>query len=114
LASVSLTIRANPSSPPNDVVSTPSSTSTVYVNTFAVPSPTFGAAPGTMCQALAPASVNGPPSGRMPVGRFASNCVRPLGGAPMIAVLATPIVGGPCTGPSGVSGCGTLVPLMVW
>ena len=41
-----------------------------------------------MCHVLAPASVNGPPSGRIPVGRLASNWVSPLGGAPMIAVLA--------------------------
>ena len=86
----------------------------VYVNSLAVPSPTFGVLPGTMCHVLAPASVNGPPSGRIPVGRLASNWVNPFGGAPMIAVLATPMVGGPCTGPSASVGSGTLVPVMVW
>ncbi len=81
---------------------------------MAVPSPTLGVVPGTMCHVLAPASVNGPPSGRIPVGRFTSNCVSPFGGAPMICVLATPMVGGPCTGPSASLGAGALVPVMVW
>ena len=62
--------------------------------------------PGTMCHVLAPASVNGPPSGRMPVGRLASNCVMPFGGAPMIAVPVAPMVGGPWTGPSASTGFG--------
>ena len=37
----------------------PSSTSTVYLNTLAVPWPTCGVVPGTTCQVLSPASVNG-------------------------------------------------------
>jgi len=32
----------------------------------------------------------------------------------MICVLATPMVGGPCTGPSAALGAGALVPVMVW
>ena len=79
-----------------------------------VPSPTFGDVPGTMCHVRAPDSVKGPPAGRMPVGRFASNWVMPLGGAPMIAVLATPIVGGPWTGPSAVAGSEAGAPVSVW
>ena len=63
-----------------------------------------------MCHVLAPASVNGPPSGRIPVGRFASNWVNPLGGAPMIAVLATPIVGRALHRPLGLVGLGLAGP----
>ena len=65
-----------------------------------VPCPTCCSVPGTMCHVLAPTSVNGPPSGNTPVGRFTSNCVSPFGGAPTIAVPPTPMVcRGPSTGP---------------
>ena len=70
---------ANASSPPNAAGSIPFSTSTVYLKTFAVPWPACGVTPGTTCHDLAPASVNGPPLGSIPVGRLASYWVRPLG-----------------------------------
>ena len=54
-----------------------------------------------MCHVLAPASVNGPPSGRMPVGRLASNCVRPLRRGADDRGAAAPMVGGPCDGVDG-------------
>ena len=95
LASVWSTIAANASSPPNAVGSIPFSTSTVYLKTFAVPWPNCGVTPGTMRQDLAPASVNGPPLGSIPVGRLASNWVRPRGGASTITVPTAPIFGGP-------------------
>ena len=49
----------------------------------------------------------------MPVGRLASNWVSPLGGAPTIEVLATPMVGGPCAGPCASLGPDELVPVTV-
>ena len=72
----------------------PFSTSTVYRNTLAVPRPTCGVVPGTMCHVLSPASVNGPPSGSVPAGRLASNAASPRGGASRIAVPTAPIAGG--------------------
>ncbi len=84
------------------------------MNDLVVPSPTFGVAPGTMCHVLAPASVKGPPSGRMPVGRLASNCVIPFGGAPMMAVLTGSMVGGPWIGPAASAGRDVPVPVTVW
>jgi hypothetical protein len=44
---------------------------------------------------------------------LASNAVSPFGGAPMICVLTTPMVGGPCTGPCASFGADTLVPVIV-
>src|SRR6202040_2762114 len=113
LASVWSTIPTNASSPPNAVGSMPFSTSTVYLKTLAVPWPNCGVPPGTICQDLSPAPVNGPPLGSTPVGRLASNCVRPRGGASMITVPTAPILGGPCTGwPE--TGADALVPVTVW
>ena len=59
------------------------------------------------------ANLIGPPWGRMPVGRFASNSVRPRGGAPIIDVPLDPMVGGPLTSASP-SDAGTAVPVIVW
>ena len=47
------------------------------------------------------------------MGRFASNCVSSFGGAPTIAVLEAPSVGGPCAGPWASSVPDTLVPVTV-
>ena len=70
------------------------------MNVLAVPSPTFGVVPGTMRQVRSPDSMNGPPAGRMPAGRLASNSVSPRGGAPTMVVPVAPMVGGPSIGVS--------------
>ena len=64
-----------------------------------------------MCHDLSPASVKGPPAGRTPVGRLASNSVRPRGGAPTMVVPTALRLGGPFT-ESYVDGTG--VPVSVW
>ena len=81
------------------------------MNVFAVPWPTFGVVPGTMCQVFSPASVNAPPSGRTPVGRFASKAVSPAA-APMIAVRA--IRSSAALDRVGLLGRGAAVPVTVW
>ena len=103
---------ANASSPPKAMGSIPFSTSTVYLKTFAVPWPTCGVTPGTTRQDLPAESVNGPPLGSIPVGRLASNWVRPRGGASTITVPTAPILGGPWSGCPDM-GADALVPVTV-